>query len=202
MWKNQIFYEPYEYGQYIDQNNKIHTVRDVFSLENHNETYLNYEWRTNNTNPLTNESYINGDMVMNSRFHSIPLKYKGMAFLPSLLAFTAIGILIWYFGRWQPTPDDPHGGRLKKRHKRGWIHTSRRFFSGRSWSGRHFSPPGTNRAKASVTVDDEGATVLADHTKISEQERVGSRNYNNDATEMKNIDEVDTGCPHSNNNNI
>ena len=74
MWKNQIFYSPYEYGQYIAPDNRIHTVRDVYSLENHNETYLNYEWRRNNTNPLTNESYIAGDMVMNSRFYDIPLK--------------------------------------------------------------------------------------------------------------------------------
>ena len=82
--------------------------------------------------------------------YCIPLRYKGLAFIPSLLAFTAIGVLVWYFGRWQPTMDDPHGGRLMRRRKHGWLQTSRRFFSGRSWSGRHHSAAGVNLMRGSV----------------------------------------------------
>lgn len=57
MWKNQIFYKPHEYGQYIGPGQKIYTVKDSESLKDLNRTKLSWEWRSNNTNPLTNRTY-------------------------------------------------------------------------------------------------------------------------------------------------
>ena len=123
MWKNQMFYEPYDYGQYVDERERIHSIDDEETLKSENKTMFTYEWRANNTNPVTNETYLAGDMVMNSRFEDYPLGWKCVAFVPSLAAMICFVVLIWYFGRWHPTKDDPHGGRLKKRRKnrRPWL---------------------------------------------------------------------------------
>ena len=93
---------------------QIYTVRDLYSLHNHNRTHLNYEWRANNTDPETNKTYMEGDMMMNTLFMGYPLKYKGLAFIPSLFAFVCFVIFIYYFGRWKPQEDDPYAGRMKK----------------------------------------------------------------------------------------
>ena len=75
---------------------------------------MNFEWRANNTDPLTNQTYMEGDMLMNTLFMGYPLKYKGLAFIPSLFAFVCFVIFIYYFGRWKPKKDDPYAGRMKK----------------------------------------------------------------------------------------
>ena len=93
---------------------QIYTVRDEYSLQNYNRTYMNFEWRANNTDPLTNQTYMDGDMLMNTLFMGYPLKYKGLAFIPSLFAFVCFVIFIYYFGRWKPKKDDPYAGRMKK----------------------------------------------------------------------------------------
>lgn len=118
MWKNQIFYSPYEYGQYTNVKGKIITVKDEFSLEYFNETELNYEWRSTNINPDTNTTYLEGDIAMNSRFYGYSLGLKSIAFIPCMLSFLCFGIMIWYFGRWKPSEKDHYAGRLKKRRKR------------------------------------------------------------------------------------
>ncbi|ELU08141.1 hypothetical protein CAPTEDRAFT_130530 [Capitella teleta] len=118
MWKNQIFYSPYEYGQYVNPEGRIITVKDRYSLETFNETEINYEWRSTNINPVTNLTYFEGDMMMNSRYVGYSLALKSIAFVPCLLSFLCFGIMVWYFGRWKPTDKDHYAGRLKKRPKR------------------------------------------------------------------------------------
>ncbi|XP_010290464.1 PREDICTED: transmembrane protein 117 [Phaethon lepturus] len=103
MWKNQIFYKPQEYGQYIGPGQKIYTVKDSESLKDLNRTKLSWEWRSNNTNPLTNRTYAEGDMFLHSRFTGSSLDVKCLAFIPSLLAFALFGFFIWFFGRFQKT---------------------------------------------------------------------------------------------------
>ncbi|XP_068950341.1 transmembrane protein 117 isoform X3 [Petaurus breviceps papuanus] len=99
MWKNQIFYKPHEYGQYIGPGQKIYTVEDVESLKDLNRTKLSWEWRSNNTNPQTNRTYAEGDMFLHSRYIGASLDVKCLAFVPSLIAFVWFGFFIWFFGR-------------------------------------------------------------------------------------------------------
>ncbi|VDI42827.1 Hypothetical predicted protein [Mytilus galloprovincialis] len=117
MWKNQIFYAPYDYGQYTDNDGKIHTVNDDFSLDNHNETLMSFSYRNSTINPLTNQTYITEDGVMNSRFYDNSLAVKAIAFIPALAAFITFGVLVWQFGRFKPSKTDPYAGRLLKRPK-------------------------------------------------------------------------------------
>ncbi|XP_072510384.1 transmembrane protein 117 isoform X5 [Notamacropus eugenii] len=99
MWKNQIFYKPHEYGQYIGPGQKIYTVKDAESLKDLNRTKLSWEWRSNNTNPQTNRTYAEGDMFLHSRYIGASLDVKCLAFVPSLIAFVWFGFFIWFFGR-------------------------------------------------------------------------------------------------------
>ncbi|ETE58045.1 Transmembrane protein, partial [Ophiophagus hannah] len=103
MWKNQIFYKPHEYGQYIGPGQKIYTVEDLESLKDLNRTKLSWEWRSNNTNPLTNRTYTEDDMFLHSRYIGASLDVKCLAFIPSLLAFSLFGFFIWFFGRFHKT---------------------------------------------------------------------------------------------------
>ncbi|XP_068132673.1 transmembrane protein 117 isoform X2 [Hyperolius riggenbachi] len=99
MWKNQIFYKPAAYGQYIGPGQKIYTVEDAESLKNLNQSTLSWEWRSNNTDPYTNRSYVEGDMFLHSRYTGASLDVKCLAFIPSLLAFVLFGFFISFFGR-------------------------------------------------------------------------------------------------------
>ena len=132
----------------------------MYSLTAYNQTYLTYEYRYNTTNWATNETYYAGDSIMNSRWLGFSLPVKGMAFIPALLAFVCFGILISYFGRWKPTPKDPHAGRLKKRRKRKsrlvrmWQRISRRRSHTR---GAHRS--GRDGDGGATTDEDEGGGV-------------------------------------------
>ena len=121
MWKNQIFYAPYEYGQYTNEKGKIFTVKDEYSLENFNETEINYEWRSTEINPATNQTYIEGDVEMNSRFYGLSLGLKSIAFFPCIVSFICFGVTLWFFGRRKPTEKDHYAGRLKKRRKKQRI---------------------------------------------------------------------------------
>ncbi|XP_075407963.1 transmembrane protein 117 isoform X2 [Tenrec ecaudatus] len=99
MWKNQIFYKPHEYGQYIGPGQKIYTVKDSESLKDLNRTKLSWEWRSNHTDPHTNKTYVEGDMFLHSRYIGASLDVKCLAFVPSLIAFVWFGFFIWFFGR-------------------------------------------------------------------------------------------------------
>ncbi|EDO31897.1 predicted protein, partial [Nematostella vectensis] len=99
MWKNQIFYEPFIYGQYTDPDGYIYTVMDRAWLRNATRETLSYAWRWNHTNPLTNVTYGLADHRMNSRYHGYPLSVKGIAFGPSIAAFVAFGYLAKRFSK-------------------------------------------------------------------------------------------------------
>ncbi|KAM8802740.1 LOW QUALITY PROTEIN: transmembrane protein 117-like [Rhynchonycteris naso] len=99
MWKNQIFYKTHEYGQYIGPGQKIYTVKDSESLKDLNRTKLSWEWRSNHTNPQTNKTYAEEDLLLHSRFTGASLDVKCLAFVPSLIAFVWFGFFIWFFGR-------------------------------------------------------------------------------------------------------
>ena len=99
MWKNQIFYEPFVYGQYTDDEQYIYTVSDRDFLANATKETLSYEWRWTNVNPVTNKTYGLEDHKMNSRYCGFPLSAKGTAFIPSLFVFAMFGILVKYFSK-------------------------------------------------------------------------------------------------------
>uniref|UniRef100_A0A4W3JXE2 Transmembrane protein 117 n=1 Tax=Callorhinchus milii TaxID=7868 RepID=A0A4W3JXE2_CALMI len=101
MWKNQIFYQPYEYGQYVGPGEKIYTVQDADCLKDLNKTTLSWEWRSTNISPLTNKTYTHGDLFLYSRFVGANLGVKCLAFVPSILAFILFGFFICFFGRFQ-----------------------------------------------------------------------------------------------------
>lgn len=103
MWKNQIFYEPYVYGQYTDDQHYIFTVSDRDFLANATKKTLSYAWRWTHVNPMTNKTYGTQDHKMNSRYVGFPLSAKGTAFIPSLFAFAMFGILVKYFSKGGPT---------------------------------------------------------------------------------------------------
>ncbi|XP_050411301.1 transmembrane protein 117 isoform X2 [Patella vulgata] len=129
MWKNQIFYEPYAYGQYVGPDDNIYTVLDQYSLDIYNESQITYDFRNTTINPNTNLTFIMGDSFMFSNFKNFPLAAKGTAFIPGLAAFVTLGVLIMIYGREKPTKEDPYAGRLKKR-KKGW----RRFSASKTWT--------------------------------------------------------------------
>lgn len=101
MWKNQIFYRPYEYGQYVGPGDKIYTVEEPETLVNFNHSTLTYKWRSTNLDPNTNLSYVERDMFLHSRYTGASLDVKCLAFIPSLAAFVLFGFFIWLFGRFQ-----------------------------------------------------------------------------------------------------
>lgn len=101
MWKNQIFYRPYEYGQYVGPGDKIYTVEEPETLVNFNRSTLTYDWRSTNIDPNTNLSYVERDMFLHSRYTGASLDVKCLAFIPSLAAFVLFGFFIWLFGRFQ-----------------------------------------------------------------------------------------------------
>ena len=99
MWKNQIFYKPFVYGQYVDNDGYIYTVADRDWLVNATTAMLSHAWRWNNTNPLTNRTYGADDHKMNSRYFGYSLSVKGIAFIPSLCMFVFFGYLTKRFSR-------------------------------------------------------------------------------------------------------
>ncbi len=83
MWKNQIIYFPPDYGQYVDPKyHKVYTVLDAELLSTGNRSLWEYTTRALHINPLTNQTYIDHDLVINSRYLGYPAFIKAMAFLP------------------------------------------------------------------------------------------------------------------------
>jgi hypothetical protein len=99
MWKNQIFYEPYVYGQYTDSDGYIYTVCNRTWLANATREMLSYSWRWNSSNHLENMTYGLQDHRTNSKYSGFPLSLKGIAFGPSLTAFVVFGYLAKRFSR-------------------------------------------------------------------------------------------------------
>lgn len=120
MWKNQIFYKPYEYGQYVGPGEKIYTVEEPETLGNFNHSTLTYEWRSTNIDPATNMTYVDRDMFLHSRYTGASLDIKCLAFIPSLAAFVLFGFFVWLLGRFQgsetfPENQDKSYERIKKK---------------------------------------------------------------------------------------
>lgn len=109
MWKNQIFYDPFSYGQYTDSEDHIYTVCNRTWLKNATEEMLTYAWRFNNTNPWTNVTYGLEDIKTNSKYIGYSLSVKGIAFGPSIFAFVLFGFLAKKFSR-----DDEEAKRREK----------------------------------------------------------------------------------------
>lgn len=107
MWKNQIFYEPYEYGQYVGPGEKIYTVEAPETLVNFNRSTLTWEWRSSNIDPETNLTYVQQDMFLHSRYIGTSLNIKCLAFIPSLAAFALFGFFISLLGRFQDSEQGP-----------------------------------------------------------------------------------------------
>ena len=105
MWKNQIFYEPFTYGQYTDPEGYIYTVSDRQFLRWGNRTLMTYEWRWNHINPKTNRTYGLEDVRMNSKYKGYSLTLKCLAFVPSIAAFCIFGYLLWLVGL-EENPDE------------------------------------------------------------------------------------------------
>ena len=105
MWKNQIFYEPFAYGQYTDSEGYIYSVSDRQFLRWGNRTLMTYEWRWNHINPKTNRTYGLEDLQMNAKYKGYSLTLKSIAFVPSILAFCVFGYLLWLFGL-EENPDE------------------------------------------------------------------------------------------------
>lgn len=83
MWKNQVIYYPTDYGQYVDPiTKKVFTVNDTKVLNTHNTTWWQYEFRKNMINPETNRSYIETDLMVNSRYIGYPAWMKALTFIP------------------------------------------------------------------------------------------------------------------------
>ena len=120
MWKNQIFYKPYEYGQYVGPGEKIYTVEEPETLVRFNRSTLTYAWRSGNTDPATNRTYVQSDMFLHSRYTGASLDVKCLAFVPSLAAFALFGFFVWLLGRFQdsetiPQSQDQNYERIKRK---------------------------------------------------------------------------------------
>lgn len=169
MWKNQMFYAPFDYGQYIDDHGGIYTVLDTYSLAHANITTLTFSYRNTTVNPVTGDLYILGDTRMNARYNGYALGLKGLAFIPSLAIFLVFVVMIAVYGRRpKPTKDNPYGGRLLKRHRKRFS-ARKKWISLRTWlSGTtplltHFK----ERAEDVVVRQDEGMDEV--DTQLSAQ---------------------------------
>lgn len=166
MWKNQIIYTPLEYGQYIHpQSKRVYTVEkdsstdpDCLLIQNSTNSTLkplsndtesleptrvplvwNYETRSKEINPVTNKSFVETDLLINSRYLGYPSMVKALAFIPIAVGmfpfyfqpsssiyfsfdpgFIFFFTLIYLYGRFPPKTDKSIGGRLKKRVKSSW----------------------------------------------------------------------------------
>ena len=118
MWKNQIFYKPFNYGQYVDNEGRIHNVEDDYSLYSGNETIISYEYRNTTINPVTGKLYILNDSMMNARYNGYSMAFKALAFVPCITIFICFGVFIAKYGRYaKPTSENPYAGRLRKRRR-------------------------------------------------------------------------------------
>lgn len=98
MWKNQIFYLPFDFGQYTNSEGHIFTIEDRSFLSVANKTMVSWEWRNSHVTP-SNQSFTSLDAKMNSKYLGFSLGVKAIAFIPSIAAFITFGLLIWFYGR-------------------------------------------------------------------------------------------------------
>ncbi|XP_045119048.1 transmembrane protein 117-like isoform X2 [Portunus trituberculatus] len=102
MWKNQLFYSPGPYGQYIDPNSsKVYTVEDPVFISEGNESMWTWKARSEIDN-ATGRPYLEADMDMNSRYMDYSLSVKCTAFIPNILGFIMLFTLVSLYGRFPP----------------------------------------------------------------------------------------------------
>ncbi|KAK3876282.1 hypothetical protein Pcinc_018936 [Petrolisthes cinctipes] len=120
MWKNQIFYVPSVYGQYIDPETRIvYTVEDSDFVNTNNASAWTFEARSK-INNLTGTPFIEEDMFMYSRYMGYSMGIKCTAFIPNILGCVMFFTLVTLYGRFPPNQDGTYGGRLKKIRRSSW----------------------------------------------------------------------------------
>ncbi|KAF2365207.1 TMEM117 protein [Trinorchestia longiramus] len=120
MWKNQLFYIPEDYGQYIDPvSHKVYIVEDDAVLATGNRSLWSWEYRSL-VHPETGKMLRENDPFMYSRWMGYSTVEKCTAFIPNLLGMTMFFTLITLYGRFPPNQDGTYGGRLKKRPRSSW----------------------------------------------------------------------------------
>ncbi|KAK8739321.1 hypothetical protein OTU49_003576 [Cherax quadricarinatus] len=120
MWKNQIFYSPAPYGQYIDPVSRhVYSVEDPVFVNEGNETLWTWEARSEINNE-TGLPYREQDMFMYSRFMEYSVAVKCTALIPNILGFIMLFTLVSLYGRFPPNQDGTYGGRLKKKRRSSW----------------------------------------------------------------------------------
>lgn len=172
MWKNQIFYKPYDYGQYVGSNGKVYTVTDKAFLAKANKTTLSYDWRW--SHPSLNASYGMNDPVVNSRYRNYSMAVTGTAFIPCLITFVVFGLLIWAFGR---TDEEDHVEVLRMKSRS---------------SVRGVSSISIRKEKDDVDGEVDGERGKEQGDKVSDNSQVGLAKSNYGATGGKE-GENDTG---------
>lgn len=116
MLKNQIFYYPAKYGQYIGIQNRVFTVTNQTILQTNDPQDWSYEARAL-INSETGLPFINGRVYMNfswtsinlcilledlsmySTFMAYSMGIKSIAFLPCILGFVTFFVLVGVYGR-------------------------------------------------------------------------------------------------------
>ncbi|KAK7868906.1 hypothetical protein R5R35_014216 [Gryllus longicercus] len=98
MWKNQIFYDPRDFGQYTGPDDKVRTINDPEILEKANASLWTWEVRSQ-IDVKTNLPYHEQDMQMNSRYMNYPLSVKWTAFIPSGIGLIMFVALVSLYGR-------------------------------------------------------------------------------------------------------
>ena len=67
MWKNQIFYTPFDFGQYVNDTLEIYTIRDMESLVNANRSQVTFAYRSSH-NSSRGVPFMDTDTWMYSRY--------------------------------------------------------------------------------------------------------------------------------------
>jgi len=98
MWKNQIFYYPEKYGQYIATEHKVYTVTNESILMTNDHELWTFHARSM-FNPETSLPFMEEDMYMNSRFLGYSMWIKSTAFIPCVCGFIVFITISATYGR-------------------------------------------------------------------------------------------------------
>lgn len=98
MWKNQIFYYPEKYGQYIATEHRVYTVINESILMTNDPDNWSYAARSV-ADSQTGLPLMEEDMYMHSRFLGYSMLIKSMAFIPCVFGFVIFFILVAVYGR-------------------------------------------------------------------------------------------------------
>lgn len=86
MWKNQVIYEPSEYGQYVHPVTKmVYTVNDTTIQQGEwvvSDVKWNYNSRLSGKDPFTNQSLVENDLKVYARYVGYPFFIKSLSLIP------------------------------------------------------------------------------------------------------------------------